>query len=53
MWFPLCAAANSQGSHRIFQIFEENTELQIAEGGSTVSDECKAIATSVEHRELY
>jgi len=27
----------------IFQIFEGNTELQIAEGGATVSDECETI----------
>jgi hypothetical protein len=32
----LCAAG-------YFQVFEENTELQIAEGGNTVSNECEAI----------
>jgi hypothetical protein len=32
----LCAAG-------YLQVFEGNTELQIAEGGNTVSDDCEAI----------
>jgi hypothetical protein len=32
----LCAAG-------YFQVFEGNTEFQIAEGGNTVSDECESI----------
>ena len=49
-----CAAGvNSQGRRRIFQIFEGNTEFQIAGGGSTISDECEATAGSVRHCPNY
>jgi len=36
----LCAAG-------YLQVFEGNTELQIAEGGNNISDECEAIVTKI------
>jgi hypothetical protein len=32
--------------HRVFQIFQGNTDLQIAESGDTDTDECEAIVVS-------
>ena len=36
----LCPATRCHG---IFQIFEGNSELQISEGGNTVSDNCETL----------
>jgi hypothetical protein len=35
------------GRRGIFQIFEGNTELHIAEGGNTLSDKCEEIVVKL------